>query len=100
MLFRSNSINSTSVALGFNASIPGSAVTPTVTWTAHAANSYRSGAQLYEHTVIADILIDGSTINTTYNLVVSVVTGTLLGTSDKYLTFTGSYNATLVGTIN
>ena len=100
VVYGTNSINSTSIALGFSASIPGSAVTPNATWTVHAANSYRTGTQLYEHTVIADVVIDGTTINTTYNLNVTVSTGTLLGTSDKYLTFSGSYIATLVGTIN
>ncbi len=99
-IYGTNTINSTSISLGFAASVVGASITPTVSWTTHAANSYRGSVQTFEHTIIADVILEAGATNSAYNLNVTVTTGTALGTSDKYLTFSGSYNSTLVGSVN
>ena len=75
--------------------------TPTIAtyWTSAPVSTYRSNVNSKEYDMVADVVINGTSVVTSYQLAVTITTGYSIASSDA-LTFNGGYSSTLSGSVS
>jgi hypothetical protein len=84
--------------LGFSASAIGATPTVTTHWISAVAKNYRGLTQQTEYSIHGKIIVNGSSTINSYQLAVTVVSGTFLSPSEQVL-LNGGFTGQLVGSI-
>jgi len=99
IIYGTNTFNSSSIPLSLSISATSGTPVKTTNWTTYSASSYRDGTVKNEYCISALVVIDGTSVGSTFNIRAEVFTGENLGGSSVYVTLVGKYVSQLVGSI-